>query len=120
MLVRIVVLVSIVNPALLGTLVLPLVGAVIGGVLGGVLVYRRSKVEHEPTLKNPFELGSAIRFGLGFGVILLATKAAQVYLGDAGVYAAAALAGTTDVDAVTLSTAQLAGLSPHAAVFAIL
>jgi uncharacterized membrane protein (DUF4010 family) len=120
MLVRIVVLVSLVNPSLLGALALPIGGAVLGGVLGGLLVYRRSKAEHEPTIKNPFELGSAIRFGLVFGAILLATKAAQLYLGDGGVYAAAALAGTTDVDAITLSTARLAGLSPHAAALAIL
>jgi uncharacterized membrane protein (DUF4010 family) len=57
--------------------------------------------------ENPFELGAAIRFGLLFGAITLAAKAAQVYLGDAGLYLAAAVAGLTDVDAISLSMAQL-------------
>jgi uncharacterized membrane protein (DUF4010 family) len=58
--------------------------------------------------QNPFELGQAIRFGLLFGVITFAAKAAQVYLGDAGLYLAGAIAGLTDVDAIALSMAQLA------------
>jgi uncharacterized membrane protein (DUF4010 family) len=57
---------------------------------------------------NPFELGEAIRFGLLFGGITFAAKAAQVYLGDAGLYLAGAIAGLTDVDAIALSMAQLA------------
>ena len=68
-------------------------------------------------MSNPFELGVAIRFGLIFACVLLASKAAQIYAGPAGMYAAAALAGTTDVDAITLSTANLArdGLDAHVA-----
>jgi uncharacterized membrane protein (DUF4010 family) len=59
--------------------------------------------------ENPFELGEAIRFGLLFGVITFVAKAAQVYLGDSGLYLAGAIAGLTDVDAIALSMAQLAG-----------
>jgi uncharacterized membrane protein (DUF4010 family) len=62
--------------------------------------------------ENPFELGEAIRFGLLFGVITFAAKAAQVYLGDAGLYLAGAIAGLTDVDAIALSMAQLALADP--------
>ena len=62
--------------------------------------------------ENPFELGEAIRFGLLFGVITFAAKAAQVYLGDAGLYLAGAIAGLTDVDAIALSMAQLAPADP--------
>ncbi|MEX2208503.1 MAG: DUF4010 domain-containing protein [Myxococcota bacterium] len=58
--------------------------------------------------ENPFELGEAIRFGLLFGVVTFVAKAAQVYLGDAGLYLAGAIAGLTDVDAISLSMAQLA------------
>ena len=39
-------------------------------------------------------------------------KAAQVYLGDAGLYLAGAIAGLTDVDAIALSMAQLARGDP--------
>jgi uncharacterized membrane protein (DUF4010 family) len=61
---------------------------------------------------NPFELGEAIRFGLLFGVVTFVAKAAQVWLGDAGLYLAGAVAGLTDVDAIALSMAQLAQREP--------
>jgi uncharacterized membrane protein (DUF4010 family) len=43
-----------------------------------------------------------------FGVVLLASRAAVEYVGDSGLYLAAAVGGTTDVDAITVSTAKLA------------
>jgi uncharacterized membrane protein (DUF4010 family) len=61
-----------------------------------------------PTRPNPFELGEAVRFGLLFGAVTFVTRLAQVYAGDAGLYAAGALAGLTDVDAIALSMAELA------------
>jgi uncharacterized membrane protein (DUF4010 family) len=61
---------------------------------------------------NPFELDAAIKFGLLFGVVVVIAKAAQVYLGDAGLYLAAAIAGLTDVDAITLAMANLAHSDP--------
>jgi uncharacterized membrane protein (DUF4010 family) len=57
---------------------------------------------------NPFELDEAIKFGLLFGVVVFVAKAAQVYLGEAGLYLAAGIAGLTDVDAITLAMANLA------------
>jgi uncharacterized membrane protein (DUF4010 family) len=65
----------------------------------------RSKVEAG---SNPFELGAAIKFGVLFGVVVIVAKAAQVYLGEAGLYLAAAVAGLTDVDAITLAMANFA------------
>ena len=60
--------------------------------------------------ENPFELREAIRFGLLFGVITFVAKAAEVYLGTAGLYLAGAIAGLTDVDAISLSMANLASV----------
>ena len=60
-------------------------------------------------LSNPFELGSALGFALLFAIVLVGSKAATVYLGTLGTYAAGVLAGSTDVDAITLSMAKLAG-----------
>jgi len=57
---------------------------------------------------NPFELGEAIKFGLLFGMVVFVAKAAQVYLGEAGLYLAAGIAGLSDVDAITLAMADLA------------
>ncbi len=45
-------------------------------------------------------------------MITFVAKAAQVYLGDAGLYLAGAIAGLTDVDAIALSMAQLARGDP--------
>jgi len=67
------------------------------------------------TVANPFELGHAVRFGLLFGAVTFAAHAAQLYAGEAGVYATAALAGLNDVDAIALSMANLAAASPDRA-----
>jgi uncharacterized membrane protein (DUF4010 family) len=79
------------------------------------MLWRRQRSAGTATVsggENPFELGEAIRFGLRFGVITFVAKAAQLYLGDAGLYLAGAIAGLTDVDAIALSMAQLALADP--------
>ncbi len=55
----------------------------------------------------PSELPAAVAFGLLYAVVLLAVAAAREYLGEGGLYAVAFLSGLTDMDAITLSTAQL-------------
>jgi len=71
-------------------------------------------------LTNPFSLSSAIRFAAVFAVVLLAVKLVETYLPASGLYAVAALAGLTDVDAITLSVAQPAkGLAAETAAAAI-
>ena len=45
-------------------------------------------------------------------MISFAAKAAEVYFGEAGLYLAGALAGLTDVDAISLSMANLAQGDP--------
>jgi uncharacterized membrane protein (DUF4010 family) len=122
MLGRVAVLVGILYPPLLRTLAIPL-GAMIAGALVGLLVtFRRASGEHANLdLKNPFELGSAIKVTLVFAFVLFLMKAAQHYAGAQGIYLASALGGTTDVDAVTLSSARLAkdGLEPFVATLGI-
>jgi uncharacterized membrane protein (DUF4010 family) len=58
-------------------------------------------------LKNPLELRFALLFGLIFAVVIIASKAAQVYLGTEGMYAVSAMAGITSVDAIVLSVIEL-------------
>lgn len=55
----------------------------------------------------PSDLRAAVAFGLLYGAVLLSVAAARRWLQDAGLYVVAALSGLTDVDAITLSTAQL-------------
>jgi uncharacterized membrane protein (DUF4010 family) len=108
---RVVVLVAVVAPALARHLAIG-IGALGFLSLALVLVLRRrTTVKDRASVSagsNPFELGQAIRFGVLFGVVTFAAKAAEVYFGEGGLYLAGALAGLTDVDAIALSMAQLA------------
>lgn len=58
-------------------------------------------------LENPFELSSALKFGALFVVVLVVSRWAQHSFGDGGAYVTGLLAGTTDVDAISLSMANL-------------
>jgi uncharacterized membrane protein (DUF4010 family) len=113
MFLRIVVLVAFVNPSLEGRLFFPVAGATLAGLAAGAVLFsrtRRGRAEGGAiAVANPFELSRAVQFALLFAVILLGSKAAAVHLGTAGTYAAGLLAGATDVDAITLSMAKLAG-----------
>ncbi len=80
-----------------------------------VWLWWRSRTQAKGTVTsgpNPFELSEAIKFGLMFGIIIFAAKAAEMFLGSAGLYLAGALAGLTDVDAISLSMANLALTNP--------
>jgi uncharacterized membrane protein (DUF4010 family) len=103
-------IVWVVNPPLAGSLAVPLVAMACAGLAASGLLYRRNgppEAAGPVPFKNPVSLSSAFEFALLFAVVLLASKAASVYLGTAGVYAAAVAAGTTDMDAIALSMARL-------------
>ncbi len=109
MLVRVGVVVALIDPSLLRTLAVPLGAMVVAALVGLLLTFRRhGELSDKPTVKNPFELSSAIKVSLVFGIVLLVTKAANVYLGSEGLYLASAISGATDVDAVVISSAKLA------------
>jgi uncharacterized membrane protein (DUF4010 family) len=106
---RVVVEVAALNVALLRVLWVPMAAAAAAGLAYGVYLYfsQRTDEEGEVVVSNPFELGPAVKFGLLYAVILLVSKAAQMYLGNTGVYLSSVLAGLADVDAITLSMAEL-------------
>jgi uncharacterized membrane protein (DUF4010 family) len=108
---RVVVEVAVLNQALLSVVWLPMVAAMVAGLAFCVYYYfaQRTDEGSDVELSNPFELGPAIKFGILYAVILLVAKVAQYYFHDAGVYVASVFAGLTDVDAITLSMAELAG-----------
>jgi uncharacterized membrane protein (DUF4010 family) len=71
---------------------------------------REQRSEGEaPEVKNPVQIGSALFFGVVYGLVSLALAAGEQYYGQAGTYVVSALSGLTDVDAITLSTARLVG-----------
>src|SRR5215472_1834125 len=111
MFVRVVVMVGLANPSLAAILSLPLGLMAATGMVVSLVLWRHSRSRETgvvTTGANPFELGEAIKFGLLFGVVTVVAKAAEVYLGGTGLYLAGAVAGLTDVDAISLSMANLA------------
>lgn len=109
--VRVIVAVLVVNRSLLPMLALPF-GAM-AAVTAAVAwwFWRRTatttRAEDVP-LRNPFSLTAAVKFAGFFALVLLVVKLVETYSPGRGLYYVAALAGTTDVDAITLSMAQYA------------
>ena len=121
---RILVEIAVVNRSLLAYIWPYLVILTVSGVGASLLLLfgKHKDTTTDVDLKNPFELLSAIKFGLVFALIIFVSKAAQIYLGSGGVFLAAGLAGLTDVDAITLSMANLSksAISESTASIAIL
>lgn len=63
------------------------------------------QAEHDQEVPWPFRV--AVGFGLVYVVVLFASAVAQEHLGSRGVYGVALISGLTDVDAITLSSAQM-------------
>jgi uncharacterized membrane protein (DUF4010 family) len=107
---RLLIIVTAINSALLSQLWLPVLGGVLAGLIYVLFLYYKDHTtskNDDISFVNPFELGPAIKFGLLFSLILLISKAAQIYLGDAGVYLASIISGLADVDAIALSVAGM-------------
>ena len=101
--------IAVVNRSLLAAVGPPLAAATLAGLFFCLWLYRRAgRGETDATaVSNPFRLGPALSFGLLFAVILVVSRAAQLWLGETGIYASAAVAGSVDVDAISLSMAQM-------------
>ena len=106
-------------------LALPIALLFIAGVGISIYLWKRKESGGEAALqvKNPMELGGAIKFGLVFAVVLVASKAGYKYFGSAGMYVTAMLAGLQDVDPFIISAARMARdsiVSPNTANVSIL
>ena len=110
-LVRVLLEIGVVIPDKLHMIVLPLLvefllmGALCAGMFFFISGHPKGEALPEPG--NPAQLKSALIFGLLYGAILLAVAFAKKELGDNALYGVAILSGLTDMDAITLSVAQL-------------
>lgn len=106
---RVLVEVGVLNAELLTLVWLPIVAAGVVGLAYSAYLYISQRFSEKDTLEfsNPFDLLSAIKFGLLYAAVLVIARAAQMYLGDTGVYISSLISGMVDVDAITLSLAQL-------------
>jgi uncharacterized membrane protein (DUF4010 family) len=126
---RVFVEVLVVNRALLPPLLPALVAMAVVCAGSAWLMLRRADKDRshaqQVPLRNPFSLTAAIKFAAIFAVVLLVVKVVQTQAPATGMYVVAAIAGTTDVDAMTLSMAQYARtnsptVASHAITIAIL
>ncbi|RIK43655.1 MAG: MgtC/SapB family protein [Chloroflexi bacterium] len=126
MFLRVLIAVAALNLALLASLWLPLVaaGAALLAYAAFLYVRHADNPAESVTLANPFELGPALAFGVLYAAILLISRAAQLYLGDTGLYLSSAIAGLADVNAITLSMAELSdhdtGIAISTAAYAVI
>ncbi len=126
MMLRVIFLVGVINASLLQLIAPPLLLAVLAqGVLAGYLgnwARDTETVDQPLTLKNPFDLGVVLAFGALLAIIMVLTKLLASWAGAGGAMALAAISGTFDVDAISLSLARLVpgGLDASTAVYAIL
>lgn len=120
MFIRVLVTISIVYQPLLTRLWLPFCVMAGATAIMAALYYwhgsRRYQAPQQSAVKvtNPFSLVAAIKFGALFAVILLLVKLTEQYAAAEGLYLLAAVAGMTDVDAITLSMAEYAEQSAAA------
>ncbi|MEN3943452.1 MgtC/SapB family protein [Prosthecobacter sp. SYSU 5D2] len=110
-LVRVLVEVAVVGPGIFMAVAPPL-GILLGWcILISAVLYGISR-KHQAEMseqKNPAEFKSALFFGLIFALVLWGVAEAKARFGDAGMYVISIISGLTDMDAITLSTAEMAG-----------
>ena len=112
---RVLIEVLVVNASLLPRVLVPFAAmAAVAGVAAW-LFFRRGHAARADgsaveavAVKNPFSLTEAAKFAAFFAVVLVLVKGVQIYFPGEGLYVVAALAGLTDVDAITLSMAEYA------------
>jgi len=123
MFLRILVEILVIRKILIFQLLVPMVSMMVTGLAAALYFWKKGvSARVDVDIKVPFTLMPALKFGLFFAFVLIASKAALLYLGEAGVYITSVVSGLADVDAITLSMATLAGtaVSQEVAVDAII
>lgn len=108
---RILIYCALINPALLSSLLWPVVVMTLLLYLPALIIWKRHQgrlaVGRPELTQNPLDLKSALVFGLLLVAILLLGEFLQEWLGDLGIYVLAATSGVADVDAITLSLTRM-------------
>ncbi len=108
---RVIFLAGIISIELAKSITIPLVLASIGFLLA---IWFKQKMKRKVytkgksnlSISNPFELKSALQFGLLYALIVFSIKVLDFYLGNEGIYLASLISGVIDVDAITLSISR--------------
>ncbi len=111
---RVLILSFIINPKVSLALLFPLlILTLIYLIIIGYNLFKNKNIlsketKEEMEFHNPFEISSAIQFGIIYALIVFAIKALQYYMGHKGIFIASFVSGVIDVDAITLSLSNLA------------
>jgi uncharacterized membrane protein (DUF4010 family) len=111
-LLRVLLLAAVIAPAVLPMLAVTMLPALVATAPALWWNYRRAsgeKGEDTDRLQNPTQLGTALLFGAFYALVLLAAAWLSEVFGSGGLFVLSFISGLTDVDAITLSSARLAG-----------
>jgi uncharacterized membrane protein (DUF4010 family) len=111
---RVAVVLYVMNPRLAASALIPLLAMAAAGLLLSLALARVSHGRRSPgskvvrpLLRNPFALWPAIQFGLIFTFVLFLSRFGSAHFGDRGAFISSLLGGLIDVDAVSISLADL-------------
>lgn len=106
---RLLVMVALVAPGALAEIGPPIGVMLLAMVVLSAVSWFLTKGEAEeiPEHDNPGELKPALFFGALYAAVVFAAAAAKTHFGERGLYAVALISGLTDVDAITLSSANM-------------
>ncbi len=113
---RLLMQIAVVNQQLMSRMAVPILVMAAAGALVAAWYFVRGRKDSSEaeslTLSNPFSLKAALTFALVFAAILMVTRLAITYLGDAWLPVVALISGLTDADAIafSVSAAQKDGL----------
>ncbi|MBI1181501.1 MAG: DUF4010 domain-containing protein [Alphaproteobacteria bacterium] len=115
---RILVAAAVFSPALALALAAPMAAMTLAGLATLAVIWPRGAQARTggtaPPRLKPFDLGIPLRFGAILAVVMVAAAALRAWLGNSGLLVVSGIAGLTDVDAPTLTAANMvtAGLDP--------
>lgn len=106
---RVLLEIAIVAPSLLRSVAPPVAALMLLMAIASTVAFlaARSRFSAPEAGSPPSDLKAAIMFGALYAAVLLGVAFVQDHFGDAGTYVVAAISGLTDMDAITLSSAQL-------------
>ncbi len=108
---RILIVVAVVAPGLLPVLAWPLLLAAASVLIAVGWRFKHGMTpEHPESLqpRNPFDLRFVLLFAVLLTVVMVVARGLQTWVGEGGLYTLAAVAGLSDVDAITLSLSTMA------------
>ncbi len=113
MLARVAVVLMFVDPQVTTALLAPFALMAVPGIAWGIWQWWRARQHsdkkiHTPAISNPLSLSLAIKFGLIYALVRYLVKLAAGSIHPGWIYGLSFVSGLTDMDAISLSTAQSA------------